>query len=114
MDFRPEVCWLIVVLAAYLTESKGNDPFDYEQRFPEDKRYEEMGPFARVWRTYLEECGAFDMEMLEGWRDGLDVLLVFVSALFNSHCIFTHMCIGRSLLSRGHYIRRSNITEPPS
>ncbi len=51
-------------------------PFDYEQRFPEDKRYEELGRFARVWRTYLEECGAFDIEMLEGWRDGLDVLLV--------------------------------------
>ncbi len=35
---------------------------------------------ARVWRTYLEECGPFDLEMVEGWRDALDVLLVFVSA----------------------------------
>ncbi|KAK0237151.1 hypothetical protein EDD85DRAFT_599515 [Armillaria nabsnona] len=61
----------------------GNDPFDYEQRFPEDKRYEELGPLARVWRTYLEECGAFDIEMLEGWRDGLDVLLVF-AGLFSA------------------------------
>ncbi len=34
---------------------------------------------ARVWRTYLEESGIFDLEMVEGWRDGLDVLLVFVS-----------------------------------
>lgn len=62
-----------------LIESQGNDPFDYEQKFPEDKRYEELGPTARVWRTYLEECAAFDVEMVEGWRDGLDVLLVFVS-----------------------------------
>ncbi|SJL16720.1 uncharacterized protein ARMOST_20249 [Armillaria ostoyae] len=61
----------------------GNDPFDYEQRFPEDKQYEELGPLARVWRTYLEECGAFDIEMLEGWRDGLDVLLVF-AGLFSA------------------------------
>ncbi|SJL16734.1 uncharacterized protein ARMOST_20263 [Armillaria ostoyae] len=61
----------------------GNDPFDYEQRFPEDKRYEELGPLARVWRTYLEECGAFDIEMLEGWRDGLDVLLV-LAGLFSA------------------------------
>ncbi|SJL16763.1 uncharacterized protein ARMOST_20292 [Armillaria ostoyae] len=61
----------------------GNDPFDYEQRFPEDKRYEELGPLARVWRTYLEECGAFDIEMLEGWRDGLDVLLIF-AGLFSA------------------------------
>ncbi|KAK0231760.1 hypothetical protein EDD85DRAFT_775554, partial [Armillaria nabsnona] len=56
---------------------------DYEQRFPEDKRCEELGPLARVWRTYLEECGAFDIEMLEGWRDGLDVLLVF-AGLFSA------------------------------
>ncbi len=65
-----------------LIESQGNDPFDYEQKFPEDKRYEELGPAARVWRTYLEECAAFDVEMVEGWRDGLDVLLVFVSVLY--------------------------------
>ncbi|SJL16736.1 uncharacterized protein ARMOST_20265 [Armillaria ostoyae] len=62
---------------------RGNDPFDYEQRFPEDKRYEELSPLARVWRTYLEECGAFDIELLEGWRDGLDVLLVF-AGLFSA------------------------------
>ncbi len=61
----------------------GSDPFDYEQKFPEDKKYEEMGPMARVWRTYLEECGPFDLEMVEGWRDALDVLLVFVSTQTN-------------------------------
>ncbi|KAK0448776.1 hypothetical protein EV421DRAFT_1484787 [Armillaria borealis] len=62
---------------------KGNDPFNYEQKFPEDKRHEEMGPTARVWRTYLEECAPFDIEMVEGWRDGLDVLLVF-AGLFSA------------------------------
>ncbi|KAK0188897.1 hypothetical protein F5146DRAFT_983608 [Armillaria mellea] len=62
---------------------KGSDPFDYEQKFPEDKRYEELGPMARVWRTYLEECGPFDLEMAEGWRDALDVLLVF-AGLFSA------------------------------
>ncbi|KAK0216237.1 hypothetical protein IW262DRAFT_1299477 [Armillaria fumosa] len=62
---------------------RGNDSFDYEQRFPEDERYKELGPLARVWRTYLEECGAFDIELLEGWRDGLDVLLVF-AGLFSA------------------------------
>ncbi|PBK69542.1 hypothetical protein ARMSODRAFT_886478, partial [Armillaria solidipes] len=62
---------------------KGNDPFDYEQKFPEDKQYEELGPAARVWRAYLEECAAFDNEMVEGWRDGLDVLLVF-AGLFSA------------------------------
>ncbi|PBK72335.1 hypothetical protein ARMSODRAFT_909938 [Armillaria solidipes] len=62
---------------------RGSDPFDYEQNFPEDKRYEEMGPTARVWRTFLEECGPFDLEMVEGWRDALDVLLVF-AGLFSA------------------------------
>ncbi|KAK0466961.1 uncharacterized protein EV420DRAFT_657201 [Desarmillaria tabescens] len=62
---------------------RGNDPFDYEQKFPEDKQYEELGPTARVWRTYLEECAPFDSEMVEGWRDGLDVLLVF-AGLFSA------------------------------
>ncbi|PBK80773.1 hypothetical protein ARMGADRAFT_1020701, partial [Armillaria gallica] len=70
-------------VGAYLTESKGNVPFDYEQRFLEDKWYEELSPLVRVWRTYLEECSAFDIEMLEGWRDGLDVLLIF-AGLFSA------------------------------
>ncbi|KAK0490359.1 hypothetical protein IW261DRAFT_1308438, partial [Armillaria novae-zelandiae] len=56
---------------------------DYEQKFPEDKQYEELGPTARVWRTYLEQCAASDGEMVEGWRDGLDVLLVF-AGLFSA------------------------------
>ncbi|KAK0489687.1 hypothetical protein EDD18DRAFT_1189008 [Armillaria luteobubalina] len=60
-----------------------NDTSDYEQKFPEDKQYEELGPLARVWRTYLEECARFDAEMVEGWRDGLDVLLVF-AGLFSA------------------------------
>ncbi|KAK0213178.1 hypothetical protein DFS33DRAFT_1248862 [Desarmillaria ectypa] len=64
-------------------KSLGNDPFDYEQKFSENKQHEELGPTARVWRTYLEECAAFDIEMVEGWRDGLDVLLVF-AGLFSA------------------------------
>ncbi|KAK0227010.1 hypothetical protein EDD85DRAFT_777368, partial [Armillaria nabsnona] len=64
-------------------KSLGNDPFDYEKKFAEDKRYEELGSAARVWRIYLEECAASDGEMVEGWRDGLDVLLVF-AGLFSA------------------------------
>ncbi|KAK0231505.1 hypothetical protein IW262DRAFT_1262713 [Armillaria fumosa] len=64
-------------------KSLGNDPFDYEKKFPEDKQYEELGPAARVWRTCLEECAASDSEMVEGWRDGLDVLLIF-AGLFSA------------------------------
>ncbi|KAK0488367.1 hypothetical protein EDD18DRAFT_1321559 [Armillaria luteobubalina] len=63
--------------------NKGNDPFDYKKKFPEDKPYEELGSAARVWRTCLEECAASDGDMVEGWRDGLDVLLVF-AGLFSA------------------------------
>ncbi|KAK0457170.1 uncharacterized protein EV420DRAFT_1335894, partial [Desarmillaria tabescens] len=67
----------------HVSQAGGNNMFDYEQRFPEDKQYEELGPFARVWRTYIEECAPFDAEMVEGWRDGLGVLLVF-AGLFSA------------------------------
>lgn len=40
-----------------------------------------MGPMARIWKVFLDECGRFDAEMAEDWRDALDVLLVFVSPL---------------------------------
>ncbi len=79
-DFIVEGNTFLPELKQNLTGNQGNDPFDYEQKLPEDKQYEELGPAARVWRTYLEECGLFDREMVEGWKDGLDVLLVFVSA----------------------------------
>ncbi|KAK0231971.1 hypothetical protein EDD85DRAFT_955804 [Armillaria nabsnona] len=62
---------------------KGNDPFNYEEKFPDDKEHKEFGPTARVWRTYLEECAAYDIKRVEGWRDGLDILLVF-AGLFSA------------------------------
>ncbi|KAK0231500.1 hypothetical protein IW262DRAFT_1262521, partial [Armillaria fumosa] len=65
-------------------KSLGNDPFDYKKKFPENNLLgKELAPAARVWRTCLEECAASDGEMVEGWRDGLDVLLVF-AGLFSA------------------------------
>ena len=57
----------------------GNDPFDYEQKYAEDEEFKEMGSMARLWKVFLDECAKFDAEMVDDWRDGLDVLLVFVS-----------------------------------
>ncbi len=51
---------------AYLMKNLGNDPFDYEKKFAEDKRGEELGSAARVWRTYLEECAASDARWWKG------------------------------------------------
>ncbi|KAK0436758.1 hypothetical protein EV421DRAFT_2086466 [Armillaria borealis] len=65
------------------TQTRGHDPSDYEQKYSEDARGEEMGLFARIWRIYLDECAIFDAEMVEDWRDGLDVLLIF-AGLFSA------------------------------
>lgn len=53
--------------------------FDFEEKYPEDPIYEELGPNARVWRANLDECEVFDNDMVTEARDGLDLLLVFVS-----------------------------------
>ncbi|KAF9025103.1 hypothetical protein BDZ89DRAFT_925169, partial [Hymenopellis radicata] len=34
------------------------------------------------WKTYMDESTKFDFDMVENWRDGLDMLLVF-AALFS-------------------------------
>ncbi|KAF9024482.1 hypothetical protein BDZ89DRAFT_1162207, partial [Hymenopellis radicata] len=62
---------------------KGIDPYDYEQKFAEDEKFKEMGPMVRVWKTFLEEYSKFDSDMVEDWRDALDVLLVF-AGLFSA------------------------------
>lgn len=66
---------------------------DYEERFPEDEYCQETAPNARVWRVYVEEAEAFDKTMDRQYRDGLDVMLVFVSL---SECLPT----ARDLTSR--------------
>jgi hypothetical protein len=40
-----------------------------------------MGPNARFFRVYLDESAKYNMEMVDSWRDDLDLLLVFVSGL---------------------------------
>ena len=42
-----------------------------------------MGPNARVFRVYLDEAEIYDNEMLQAWKDALDILLVFVSNFAN-------------------------------
>ncbi|KAF9026216.1 hypothetical protein BDZ89DRAFT_41621 [Hymenopellis radicata] len=59
------------------------DSFDYEQKYPPDDEYKEMSETARVFETYMDECTKFDFDMVENWRDGLDMLLVF-AALFSA------------------------------
>lgn len=52
---------------------------DYEEKYEPDPHGEEAGPNARIWRVYLDEANAYDVEMVEQWKDTVDMLLVFVS-----------------------------------
>ena len=61
-----------------MPDKRPANPFDYEQKYDEDEYCKEMAPNARFWRVYLDEAHIYDAEMIEGWRDTLDVLLVFV------------------------------------
>ncbi|KAK0227824.1 hypothetical protein IW262DRAFT_1454999 [Armillaria fumosa] len=65
------------------TVKKGNDTYDYEQKYPEDAPYEEASSNARVWRTYEDESKNHDANMVEESRDNVDVLLVF-AGLFSA------------------------------
>ncbi|SJL00539.1 uncharacterized protein ARMOST_03852 [Armillaria ostoyae] len=65
------------------TVKKGNDSYDYEQKYSEDAPYEEAAPAARVWRTYEDESRNHDANMVEESRDNVDVLLVF-AGLFSA------------------------------
>ncbi|KAL1666335.1 hypothetical protein GGF50DRAFT_113314 [Schizophyllum commune] len=56
---------------------------DYEEKYDEDAYGEELGPNARFWHVLLDEGRVYDADMVEGWRDTLDVLLVF-AGLFSS------------------------------
>ncbi|KAI5893691.1 uncharacterized protein SCHCODRAFT_02666775 [Schizophyllum commune H4-8] len=56
---------------------------DYKELYPEDPYGAEAGQNARVWRVYLDESAEFDSDMLRGYRDSLDVHLVF-AALFSA------------------------------
>ncbi|KAL1755117.1 hypothetical protein FB107DRAFT_214210, partial [Schizophyllum commune] len=55
----------------------------YERIYEEEDYGEELGPNAPFWRVFLEESEVYDKELVEGWRDSLDVLLVF-AGLFSA------------------------------
>ncbi|KAK0473449.1 hypothetical protein IW261DRAFT_1423662 [Armillaria novae-zelandiae] len=59
------------------------EPFSFYLKYPEDERYEEAAPEAKVWKTFEDESRKHHIEMVEESRDSLNVLLVF-AGLFSS------------------------------
>ncbi|KAL1716419.1 hypothetical protein EV715DRAFT_275014 [Schizophyllum commune] len=64
-------------------QAKAANPYDYEQKYDEDVYGEELGSNARFWHVLLDEGRVYDAELVDGWRDTLDVLLVF-AGLFSA------------------------------
>lgn len=53
--------------------------YDYDAvRHGPDSPYAGAGPNARVWHMYAGEVMAYDLDTVNGWKDNLDVFLVFV------------------------------------
>ncbi|KAH8822410.1 hypothetical protein DL96DRAFT_1453558, partial [Flagelloscypha sp. PMI_526] len=61
----------------------GGRSFDYDAKYPEDPPGEEDSENARIWMIYNDEAGIYDDDMIRGFRDTLDSLLVF-AALFSA------------------------------
>ncbi|TFY51955.1 hypothetical protein EVG20_g10767, partial [Dentipellis fragilis] len=59
------------------------NPDDYEQKYPADELFRCLEPNARVWKVYLDEAKMVDDDMVEAWRDTIDILLVF-AGLFSA------------------------------
>ncbi|KAK0493088.1 hypothetical protein EDD18DRAFT_1465003 [Armillaria luteobubalina] len=66
-----------------LKTGTANDLYNYEEKYPEDKIYEETAPKARVWKTCVDESKIHDARMVGESRDSVDVLLVF-AGLFSA------------------------------
>ncbi|KAF5343026.1 hypothetical protein D9758_011112 [Tetrapyrgos nigripes] len=81
-ETKPEAPRRLLGIAEHQTAYTGNRNYDYTQKYPPDEFGQEASENARVWKVYLDEAEAFDDEMLKGFRDTLDALLVF-AALFS-------------------------------
>ncbi|KAK0196672.1 hypothetical protein F5146DRAFT_919612, partial [Armillaria mellea] len=56
---------------------------DFIQKYLSDAVGEEMAPNARFWMTYNDEAAVSDAEVMEQYRDTIDILLVFVRPILS-------------------------------
>ncbi|KAK7433683.1 hypothetical protein VKT23_020630 [Stygiomarasmius scandens] len=61
----------------------GGRSYNYEEKYAPDPSGERLSDNARVWKVYLDEAESYDDDMLKGFRDTIDSLLVF-AALFSA------------------------------
>ncbi|KAH8826522.1 hypothetical protein DL96DRAFT_1608205 [Flagelloscypha sp. PMI_526] len=85
----------------YQSGHTGGRNFDYDSKYPtHDPPGEEASENARVWMIYNDEAELFDDDMLRGFRDTIDSLLVF-AALFSA-VVTTFLVETSALLQPDH------------
>ncbi|KAH8822482.1 hypothetical protein DL96DRAFT_1470581, partial [Flagelloscypha sp. PMI_526] len=57
----------------------GGKTYNYEEKYPEDAPGDELGADARIFKVYNDEAEKYDADMIRGFKDSLDGLLVFAS-----------------------------------
>ncbi|KAK0470802.1 hypothetical protein IW261DRAFT_1672250 [Armillaria novae-zelandiae] len=76
----------------------GNDLYNYEDKYPEDKIYEEIAaPNARVWRTFVDESKNHDDRMVGESRDGRRRTPCFYYAQVSASLLFEMVLIQRAI-----------------
>ena len=50
------------------------------KHYPQDPPEEELGETARVWQIYGDEAREIDKDMIDEYKESIDILLVFVRA----------------------------------
>ncbi len=59
----------------------------------DDPPFEEAGPTARVWQTYIDESLKHDAKMVANERDKVNILLVFVSASVQGYIVMLNLSV---------------------
>lgn len=70
--------FLLLTFSQHFLGFAFDSTYDFKQKYPPDAVGEEMAPNARFWRTYNDEAAVSDAEVMEQYRDTIDILLVFV------------------------------------
>ncbi|KAH7876101.1 uncharacterized protein C8R40DRAFT_1145916, partial [Lentinula edodes] len=69
-------------MSSYQSPYTGGRTFDYTKKYADEPLGEELKDNSRVFQVYLDEAENFDDDMMRGFRETIDSLLVF-AALFS-------------------------------
>ncbi|KAJ4466183.1 hypothetical protein C8R41DRAFT_803440, partial [Lentinula lateritia] len=79
---KPEFDQSMLGIHSNYSPNTGGRSFDYTEKYAEEPFGEELKDNSRVFKVYLDEAEIFDDDMIRGFRETIDSLLVF-AALFS-------------------------------